>query len=63
MLLVGVGETTETVEEYGACQGAHNKELYVQVHQCVSDCPCTHMIAYLNCSSIASIFGKAILQL
>lgn len=31
---VGVGEAAETMEEYGACQGAHNQELHVQVLEC-----------------------------
>lgn len=34
MLLVGLGETGESVEEHGACQGTHDQKLHVQVLYC-----------------------------
>lgn len=45
MLLIGLGETTKTVEKHGASKGAHNQELHVQVHQSASRCLCTAVCA------------------
>ena len=66
MLLVGLGETSETVAQYGACQGTYNQELHVQVLKCAlhgeavaaqsvyvhATRPC---IASLSCSSSGGI--------